>query len=98
MRTVLFDSHYIDQSKVNKVYEIPEEFECATPFGAEVLQVFARTAEFEGVATEDVDGYDILKEDLKEFLNNTRGMKRIKKDKKEVHQSEARIVVTTMKK
>jgi len=96
VRTMLLDSHYIDESKVNKVYEIPEPFECAPPFGAEVLQVFARTTEFEKVETKDVDGYDVLKEDLQKFLVNTRGMKRIKKDKKKILQAEKRIVITTM--
>ncbi|HEX7597161.1 MAG TPA: hypothetical protein VF518_03040, partial [Polyangia bacterium] len=33
-RALLVDNHYVDASKVNKVYELPDEFECAAPFGA----------------------------------------------------------------
>ena len=97
-RVLLLDNHYIDQSKVNKVYEIPEEFVCAPPFGAEVLQVFASTAEFEKAETKNVDGYDVLVEDLDKFLVKTRGMKKIKDDQKKILQAEQRIVITTMAK
>lgn len=92
-RVLLMDEYYIDQSKVNLVYPIPTEFECASPFGSETLQIFARTDHFEHVQTESINGYDYLKEDLQKFVGTTRGMK-IAKPK--TLQAEKRIQVTTM--
>jgi hypothetical protein len=94
-RALLLDSHCIDESKVNMVYQIPQEFECDTPYGAEFLQAFARTDKFDPVETVSVNGYDILKEDLGKFLATTRGMKKVKKG---TMQSEQRVVITTMEK
>ncbi len=94
-RTLLMDSHYIDETKVNKVYQLPDEFECAGPFGPEVLQVFARTEPFEKVETVEEDGYYFLKEDLPKFLARTRG---IRKKKRDVMQAERRVRITTLAK
>ncbi len=92
-RVLLLNNYYINQSKVNQVYPIPKEFVCASPFGAEFLQVIAQTEEFEKLATEDIDGYTILKEDLAKFLTKTRGFK---KKKPELMQTENRLIITTM--
>jgi hypothetical protein len=92
-RVLLLNNYYINQSKVNQVYPVPKEFVCASPFGAEFLQVFAQTEEFEKLAIEDIDGYTILKEDLAKFLTKTRGFK---KKKPELMQTENRLIITTM--
>jgi len=55
--TLLYDDYYIDKSKVNQAVEIPEEFECAPPFGAEMLVLVARTEEFEPLEVIEEDGY-----------------------------------------
>jgi hypothetical protein len=96
-RTLLEDSYYIDDSKVNKVCQIPPggEFECDAPYGGEVLQVFARTEQFDPVVTVEKDGYKYLQEDLKKFLVATRGFKAVKQ---EVMQTEQRVTITTMEK
>ena len=94
-RTLLMDSHYIDETKVNKVYQIPQEFECDAPYGGEVLQVFARTEEFDPVETVEKDGYKYLKEDLKKFLVATRGFKAVKQASM---QAEQRLTITSMEK
>lgn len=93
-RTLLLSSHYIDESKVNRVYEIPGDFECDAPFGAETLQIFASTTPFEPVRTVVQDGYEMLVEDLRTFVRSTRGMKRVQD--KSVMKAEQRIVMTTM--
>ncbi len=94
-RTLLEDSYYIDDSKVNKVCQIPPggEFECDAPFGSEVLQVFARTEQFDPVPTVEKDGYKYLQEDLKKILYATRGFKAVKQ---QAMQTEQRITITTM--
>ncbi|MBF8296551.1 MAG: hypothetical protein HW389_3096, partial [Bacteroidetes bacterium] len=77
-RALLLNGYFIDESKVNVVYPIPGEFVCDKPFGAEVLQAFARTEQFDPIHTREVDGYNILVEDLEGFLVNQRGMKKVK--------------------
>ncbi len=92
-RTLLLYNYYIDESKVNMVYQIPEEFVCAAPFGAEFLQAFARTERFDPLRTTDVDGYDLINENLNEFIPRMRGFQKLKK---KVQQAENMVVITTM--
>ena len=95
-RTLLYDNYYIDQSKVNRVVEIPDEFECASPFGAELLVVVARTEAFPPIRTYESDGYHFLNaKDARQAARDFRGMKKKPPD---VQQSEAKLVLTTMKK
>lgn len=93
-RVLLYNEYFLDASKVNVAYEIPQEFECSEPFGSEVLQIFARTEKYEPVATTMIDGYDYLKEDLQTFVVKTRGMKATKPT---TMMTETRIQITTMK-
>ncbi|MFZ4622549.1 MAG: DUF4384 domain-containing protein [Bacteroidota bacterium] len=93
-RVLLYNEYFLDASKVNVAYEIPQEFECSGPFGSEVLQIFARTDKFNSVNVQRVNGYDYLQEDLKSFIVQTRGMKAVKPA---TMQSETRINITTMK-
>ena len=96
-RTLLYDNYYIDQSKVNRVVEIPQEFECAPPFGAELMVVVARTEAFPPIQTYESDGYYFLSaKDAGQAARDFRGMKR-KQKPPDVQQSEARLVLTTMK-
>ena len=96
-RTLLHDNYYVDQSKVNRVVEIPEEFECAPPFGAELLVVAARTEEFPPIQTYENDGYLFLSaKDAGQAARDFRGMKK-KQKRPDLQQSETRLVLTTMK-
>jgi len=96
-RTLLYDDYYIDKSKVNRVVEVPEEFVCAPPFGAEMLICLASTVPFKKVETVEEGGYLFIKEAPPEVIARAiRGFKIIKE--KESHQAEAKIVITTMKK
>jgi hypothetical protein len=94
-RALLLNDYFIDESKVNVVYPIPGEFVCDAPFGVEFLQAFARTEQFDPVQTREVDGNNVLVEDLEGFLVNQRGMKRVKQGTLQV---ETRLVMTTMEK
>ncbi len=76
-RTLLHDNYYIDQFKSNRVVEIPEEFECAPPFGAELLVVVARTEAFPPIQTYESDGYLFLSaKDAGQAARGFRGMKK----------------------
>lgn len=96
--TLLYDNYYIDRTKVNRVVEIPEEFECAAPFGAELLIVAARTEKFPVIETYESDGYLFVKaEDAEQAARAFRGMKK-KQQRPDAQQSEARLVITTLSK
>ena len=94
MRTVLVNNYYIDESKINKVVELPYEFVCAPPFGVEKLQIFASTEPLPEPETKEVtiDGvkYKVLRDDLPKFLANTRGF-----IKKQTHKSAERVITIT---
>lgn len=97
--TLLYDDLYIDQSKVNHAVEVPEVFECASPFGAEMLIVVARVKKFEPLKTVEKNGYFFLKvANARDAAAQVRGMKKKKKKDDEIRQTEAKIVITTMEK
>jgi hypothetical protein len=95
--TLLYDDYYIDNSKVNRVVEVPGQFVCVPPFGAEMLICLASTIPFKRVETVEEGGYLFIKEAEPEIIaKKVRGFQRVKE--KESHQAEAKIVITTMKK
>lgn len=98
LRTPLYKSYYIDENKVNKTVELPETFECAAPFGVEKLQIFVSTEEFPMLDTQfvDVEGerYEVLAEDLNQFLAKTRGF--IKKKSNTAKTAERVLTITTV--
>ena len=91
-RVLLMDDRFIDESKVNKVYEIPETFECDAPFGAETLQANVSTEAFAKLNTKKNGDYTIILGDLATQLTATRGMK----TKKDTQTAESRLVLTTV--
>lgn len=92
-RVLLLDNYYIASSQINKLFKLPYDFECDAPFGAEVLQAFASSSKFEPAITRHEGDYDIITEELKQFVQKTRGLKRVKKDDL---LAERRLIVTTM--
>ena len=90
---LLLDDYYIGTDKINKVYRLPEEFICAEPFGAEVLQVNAQTEKFPPIVTESKYGYDFITENLESIIKKSRGFK---KTNDEMMKAETRLVITTM--
>lgn len=92
---LLLDNYFIPMNLVNKVVELPDEFECSDPFGSEVLQVNAQTIPFEPLNTKAIDGYTYIDDSLENVIVGTRG---IKKTTKNVEKAEKRIAFTTLKK
>jgi hypothetical protein len=93
-RALLVDNLYIDESKVNQVYQLPDEFEVDAPFGAETLQASAATRPFPKLGTRMEDGYPILLDGLDVANAKTRGLKKV--DNSELRQAESRVVITTV--
>jgi hypothetical protein len=88
------DDVYIDEKNVNQRVRL-KEAECSEPFGAEMIQAFARSEKFEPVHAERVAGgsFPLLVGELKDVLAVTRG---IKATAPAVSQVEKRIVITTI--
>lgn len=93
-RVLLVNNYYISSDKVNKVYELPFEFECAEPFGVETLQLNAQTKEFDALNVTEQYGYDFISDGLPQILVNTRGFKKVTND---VLKAEKRVIITTMR-
>lgn len=93
-KVLLLDNYYINNDKINKVYELPYEFECAEPFGVETLQLVAQSSSFEPLNIQNQDGYDFILDNTQAVLQKTRGFKKVENSLK----AEKRITFTTMKK
>lgn len=64
---LLRDSDFkIDEYELNQWVDIPQDFVCWEPFGAEFLLAYASTEAFDGLRTQDVDGYKIIQNPLAE--------------------------------
>jgi len=92
---LLMDNYYVAAHMANKVIELPDEFECAEPFGVETLQVNAQTEPFAALRTRDIDGYQFIDESLSDILIGTRGLKKV--SQKPIDKAEKRVIFTTMK-
>lgn len=92
---LLMDNYYVAAHMANKVIELPDEFECAEPFGVETLQVNAQTEPFAALRTQNIDGYQFIDESLNDILIGTRGLKKV--TQKPVDKAEKRVIFTTMK-
>ena len=85
--TMLYDNLYIDNSKANQAVKIPDEFECASPFGAEMLVVIARTEEFEPLEMIEEDGYQFINKEpviqatARSLVSKIRGVNEMKPKK-----------------
>ena len=76
------------------------DFECARPFGAEMLMVVDRTDRFSELETVERDGYYFIASDnpgqVALLTLNTRGFKRQKRDNATVQQTESKRMITTV--
>ena len=99
-RILLDNNLYIDVTKVNHVYTLPDTFYIAPPFGVERLQIFAKTEKFEPVTVNtaifDGEEYEnVFAEDIKEHTMAVRGFKK-KKTGPQV--AEKTLTITTIRK
>lgn len=98
IRTPLYENYYIDETKVNKTIELPDEFVCTPPFGVEKLQIFASSEPFPELNTKNIkiagEQYTVLVEDLPDFLTVTRGF--LKNKNQEIKSAERVITITTV--
>lgn len=78
---LLLDNVNISNEKAGKRFTLPQQFECAEPFGTETLMLFAQTGKpFDHLLTHTSDGYTFIDESFSEMLNrNRRGFKQVNK-------------------
>jgi hypothetical protein len=95
-KVLLLDNYYINRDNVNKYYELPYTFECAEPFGAEVLQLNAQGDPFQPLNTKEEYGYEFILDDTQAIITKTRGFKKVKTS--EEIKAEKRLSITTMTK
>jgi len=76
----LYLNYTIGDDKVNKVVELPGEFEACAPFGSETMQFFASTVEFPELMLVpkvfDGEAYEVLADSLAQSNIRHRGLRR----------------------
>ena len=99
VRLLLYNNLYVDASKVNRVYTLPDEFVFAPPLGVERLQLFASSKKFPDVevTTKTFDGEfyeEVFAEDIKKYTARMRG---IKKKTGKPENTDVILTITTVK-
>lgn len=92
-KVLLLDNYYIDERKVNQIYELPYLFKCTEPFGAEILQMNAQSSPFRPLKTQPRGGYNFILDDLQKIVSNVRGFQPMQN---EDAKAEKRLVITTI--
>jgi hypothetical protein len=93
---LLLDNYYVAAHLTNKVIELPDEFECAEPFGVETLVVNVQTQQFGPLKTRSMYGYQFIEDSFNDILIGTRGIKKVTDNPPD--KAEKRIIFTTMAK
>ena len=103
-KTLLLDNLPINAESVNRSLSVNElkdlDFECAAPFGAEMLVAVARTDQFDPLQTVENDGYYFLPvsqpEEVAYLTRDVRGFKRRQRDDASIQQTESKLMITTV--
>ena len=103
-KTLLVDNLQINLESVNRpllVNDLLEiDFECTSPFGAEMIIGVARNYPFDTIETTERDGYIFIDTDNPKHLANitrgTKGFKRRKKNNESIQQTETKLILTTV--
>jgi len=103
-KTLLLDNLPINAESVNRTLSVNElkdlDFECAAPFGAEMLVAVGRTDQFDPLKTVEKDGYYFLPvnqpEEVAYLSRDVRGFKRRQRDDASIQQTESKLMITTV--
>ena len=103
-KTLLLDNLHINAESVNRSLSVNElkdlDFECAAPFGAEMLVAVGRTDQFDPLKTVEKDGYYFLPvsqpEEVAYLSRDVRGFKRRQRDDASIQQTESKLMITTV--
>ena len=103
-KTLLVDNLQINLESINRpllVNDLLEiDFECTSPFGAEMIIGVARNYPFDTIETTERDGYIFIDTDNSKHLANitrgTKGFKRRKRNDESIQQTETKLILTTV--
>ena len=103
-KTILVDNLQINLESINRpllVNDLLEiDFECTSPFGAEMIIGVARNYPFDTIETTEKDGYIFIDTDNPKHLANitrgTKGFKRRKRNDESIQQTETKLILTTV--
>ena len=103
-KTLLVDNLQINLESINRpllVNDLLEiDFECTSPFGAEMIIGVARNYPFDTIETTERDGYIFIDTDNPKHLANitrgTKGFKRRKRNDESIQQTETKLILTTV--
>ena len=103
-KTLLVDNLQINPESINRpllVNDLLEiDFECTSPFGAEMIIGVARNYPFDTIETTERDGYIFIDTDNPKHLANitrgTKGFKRRKRNDESIQQTETKLILTTV--
>ena len=103
-KTLLVDNLQINLESINRpllVNDLLEiDFECTSPFGAEMIIGVARNYPFDTIETTERDGYIFIDADNPKHLANitrgTKGFKRRKRNDESIQQTETKLILTTV--
>ena len=103
-KTLLVDNLQINPESINRpllVNDLLEiDFECTSPFGAEMIIGVARNYPFDTIETTEKDGYIFIDTDNPKHLANitrgTKGFKRRKRNDESIQQTETKLILTTV--
>ena len=103
-KTLLVDNLQINPESINRpllVNDLLEiDFECTSPFGAEMIIGVARNYSFDTIETTEKDGYIFIDTDNPKHLANitrgTKGFKRRKRNDESIQQTETKLILTTV--
>ena len=103
-KTVLVDNLKINAESINKAVVINNlldiDFECSSPFGAEMLIAVGRNRPFDRLESKEENGYFYIEVDdpsqLASLTRGTKGFKRRKRKDQSVEQTEEKLIITTV--
>jgi len=73
---LLVDNMKVTQKDLNKELSAPTDFICSEPFGEELLTAYAQQKPFDKIATQNVDGYDIIQSLQSAYQQSEKGLKK----------------------
>jgi Domain of unknown function (DUF4384) len=101
-KVLLLENEAIKKSADNNYVTVPQQFECAEPFGIETIQLFASTELYPPLKTHLESGFLFIDEPIGAVNQKTRGFKPVLSDKNgkkvEFGKAEVSLQVTTLPK
>jgi hypothetical protein len=97
-KVLLLENEPMKTSEEGNYITVPQEFECAAPFGIETLQLFACTEIFPPLRTHKDGGFIFIDDEIASINTKTRSFKPVSGNAKGLLRAEVRIQVTTLAK